>query len=38
MIENHLTGLIWDAYTNSPGIQAALAVLGFTRREGGHGA
>ena len=38
MIENHLTGLIWEAYTNSPGIQAALAVLGFTRREGGHGA
>jgi hypothetical protein len=38
MIENHLTGLIWEAYTNSPGIQAALAVLGFSEREGGRGA
>ncbi|MBP8000703.1 MAG: hypothetical protein KA338_15740, partial [Chloroflexi bacterium] len=32
MIENHLTGLIWDIYTNSPLIQKSLGVLGFTRR------
>jgi hypothetical protein len=32
MVENYLTGLIWNVYTNSPYIQAALAVLGFTRR------
>lgn len=32
MIENHLTGLIWDVYTNSPLIQKSLDVLGFTRR------
>jgi hypothetical protein len=34
MIENHLTGLIWDIYTHSPAIQAALGTLGFRRREG----
>ena len=33
MIENYLTGLIWDTYTNSPTIQQALAILGFTKRE-----
>jgi len=38
MIENHLTGLIWEAYTHSPSIQAALAVLGFSEREGGRSA
>ncbi|MBN1954570.1 MAG: hypothetical protein JW900_05915 [Anaerolineae bacterium] len=32
MIENHLSGLIWDTYTNSPEIQKALSVLGFRRR------
>jgi hypothetical protein len=32
MIENHLTGLVWEVYTQSPGIQAALGVLGFRRR------
>ena len=34
MIENHLTGLVWDTYTQSPGIQKALAVLGFYTRQG----
>ncbi len=33
MIENHLSGLIWDTYTHSPDIQTALSVLGFRRRE-----
>lgn len=33
MIENYLSRLIWDTYTNSPDIQTALAVLGFQRRE-----
>lgn len=32
MIENYLSRLIWDIYTNSPYIQKALAALGFTRR------
>jgi hypothetical protein len=32
MIENYLSGLIWDLYTNSTYIQKALAVLGFRRR------
>lgn len=32
MIENVLSGLIWDTYTNSPTIQRALAILGFTER------
>jgi hypothetical protein len=32
MIENHLTGLIWDVYTNSAPIQKALSILGFTER------
>ena len=32
MVENYLTRLIWDTYTNSPGIQKALSVLGFTKR------
>jgi hypothetical protein len=30
MIENHLTRLVWETYTNSPYIQNALAILGFT--------
>lgn len=30
MLENYLSGLIWDVYTRSPWIQAALKVLGFT--------
>lgn len=32
MIENYLTGLIWNVYTSSPTIQEALSILGFTRR------
>ncbi|MBK9050761.1 MAG: hypothetical protein IPL78_07550 [Chloroflexi bacterium] len=32
MIENYLSRLIWDTYTNSPSVQKALTVLGFTRR------
>jgi len=32
MIENHLSGLIWETYTESPYIQKALEVLRFTRR------
>ncbi len=33
MVENYLTGLIWNTYTNSPTIQKALAVLGFQKRQ-----
>jgi hypothetical protein len=33
MIENYLSGLIWETYTHSPTIQKALDVLGFTLRE-----
>ncbi|MCA9954718.1 MAG: hypothetical protein KC434_08365, partial [Anaerolineales bacterium] len=36
MIENYLTGLIWNTYTNSPTIQQALDILGFTQREQGQ--
>jgi hypothetical protein len=32
MVENRLSQLIWETYTNSPYIQKALAVLGFTSR------
>lgn len=32
MIENYLTRLIWDTYTQSPPIQQALDVLGFHKR------
>ncbi|MFN8529685.1 MAG: glucoamylase family protein [Anaerolineae bacterium] len=32
MVENYLSGLIWDVYTQSPVIQKALNVLGFTER------
>lgn len=34
MIENYLSRLVWETYTNSPTIQKALKVLGFTKREG----
>ncbi len=34
MIENYLSGLVWKTYTNSPVIQKALLVLGFSRRAG----
>lgn len=33
MIENHLSGLIWEVYTSSPAIQQALDVLGFSLKE-----
>ncbi|MEJ5224455.1 MAG: glucoamylase family protein [Anaerolineales bacterium] len=32
MLENHLTRLVWDVYTNSAPIQTALKVLEFTPR------
>lgn len=32
MIENYLSKLVWETYTNSPIIQRALAILGFTPR------
>ena len=34
MIENYLSGLVWDVYTGSPTIQKALKILGFTARNG----
>ena len=33
MVENYLSGLIWDIYTNSPYIQNALNVLNFTLKK-----
>lgn len=33
MVENHLSGLIWNTYTNSPYIQNALTVLDFQERQ-----
>ena len=36
MIENYLSRLVWETYTQSPGIQQALAVLGFRRRPEEH--
>lgn len=33
LIENHLTGLIWNTYTTSPYIQNALTILGFQPKE-----
>jgi hypothetical protein len=33
MVENYLTELIWDTYTNSPYIQNALNILGFQKRQ-----
>lgn len=35
MIENYLTGLVWQIYTNSSYIQNALRVLGFQQHTGG---
>ncbi|MBM4427406.1 MAG: hypothetical protein FJ031_09225 [Chloroflexi bacterium] len=35
MIENYLSGLAWNIYTNSEPIQNALKILGFTKREQG---
>jgi hypothetical protein len=34
MIENYLTGLIWNTYTQSRAIQQALTVLGFRAEAG----
>lgn len=34
MIENYLSGLVWEVYTNSEYIQDALDALGFRRRPG----
>ncbi|NWF68485.1 MAG: hypothetical protein HXY40_05315 [Chloroflexi bacterium] len=34
MIENYLTGLVWNTYTNSPYIQNALRILNFSKRTG----
>lgn len=33
MIENYLSRLIWDVYTNSPLIQKSLSVLNFTKQK-----
>ena len=33
MVENYLSGLIWDVYSNSAYIQKALGILGFRKRE-----
>jgi hypothetical protein len=33
MVENYLTGFIWNTYTGSPSIQNALRVLGFRGRK-----
>jgi hypothetical protein len=33
MVENYLSGLIWDVYTNSPYIQNALDILNFSKRD-----
>lgn len=35
LIENYLSGLIWDVYTGSAPIQRALDILGFRRRANG---
>ncbi len=34
MIENYLSHLVWDVYTNSTTIQNALNALGFSKRAG----
>ncbi|MCA9945931.1 MAG: hypothetical protein KC449_20755 [Anaerolineales bacterium] len=34
MIENYLSRLIWETYTNSPAIQKALEILAFSQRTG----
>lgn len=33
MIEDYLSGLVWEVYTGSPFIQKALNILGFTPRK-----
>lgn len=32
MVENYLSGLIWDVYSNSAEMQQALRILGFQKR------
>ncbi len=32
MIENYLSGLVWNTYTGAPSMQRALHVLGFQKR------
>lgn len=32
MIENYLSRLVWETYTNSPVIQKALGILGFRKK------
>lgn len=34
MLENYLSRLVWETYTDSPTIRQALRVLGFTARTG----
>lgn len=34
MIENYLSGLIWETYTHSSYIQKAMGILGFYKRQG----
>jgi hypothetical protein len=34
MVENHLSRLVWEVYTNSPYIQNALHILGFHPHSG----
>ncbi len=34
MIENYLSRLVWDTYTQSPIIKRSLDILGFTKKEG----
>ena len=34
MLENYLSRLVWETYTQSSYIQKALKVLGFQRRKG----
>jgi len=36
MIENHLSRLIWDVYTNSPIIQKSLRILNFSKSKKGN--
>lgn len=35
MVENYLTGLVWDTYTNHPYVRKALATLGFRQQDRG---
>lgn len=34
MIENYLSRLVWETYTDSSYIQKALKILGITKRQG----